>query len=144
MLHTTRRQDGDCDRASQFGSRFGFACHQYSSSIATSALVDFADSHKPEQTKVSTYPYGTDPSFLRSSVLYNPKAEPVSSYNMTPYSEGGEAAATGAPFGFYHRDLQGYPLGFPVLLINAMSSTRAAESIAFLMGGNYLDSQVIY
>ncbi len=52
------------------------------------------------------HPYGTDPVFLRNSVLYEPDlADNVGDYYNT---SGGaeEVSVTGAPFGFFHRGLQ--------------------------------------
>jgi hypothetical protein len=50
-----------------------------------------------------------------------------------------QVSATGAPYAFFHRPLQGYPAGFPVLLPNALPSGRAAALLQYLLDGSYLD-----
>ncbi len=37
--------------------------------------------------------------------------------------------------------LQGYPVGFPVLLVNRLSQHRSADVLQFLMDGNFLDKR---
>lgn len=37
--------------------------------------------------------------------------------------------------------LQGYPAGFPVLMVNRLSSIRSARLLQYLIDGNYLDKR---
>lgn len=86
-----------------------------------------------------TAPYGVDPSFLRSSGLYNPDlvGDEKMYYNVSDKGEVSEA--TGAPYGFFYKSLQGYPPGFPILVANKMGAKRAGEAVQYLLDGNYVD-----
>jgi len=75
---------------------------------------------------------------MSSSSLYDPTliGREGDFYNV---SSPEEMAVTGAPFGFFSRDLTGLPTGFPVLVPNRLSAQRAAHVVTYLMDGNFLD-----
>jgi hypothetical protein len=138
LLHSTRKS-----APARCGSRYAaldFACR------AGNGVVGLKDNATAAQYVAALLaaqadggaPYGTDPVFLRSSLLYQPSLEDslADYYNL---SDRQQVSVTGAPYGFFPRQLPGYPVGFPVLLHNALPAARAAVLLQYLLDGNYLD-----
>ncbi|PNW72097.1 hypothetical protein CHLRE_16g682550v5 [Chlamydomonas reinhardtii] len=143
LLHATRRaidELGRCTdvRAARF-KQLNFECIRHTVG-SSSAPLSAATRDRLFATELHPlHPYGVDPVFLPSSALYDSHLSDstVQYYNTTAGS--GEVSATGAPYAFYHRPLQGYADGFPVVLPVELSSTRMADLLRYLQDANYLD-----
>ncbi|KAK9804848.1 hypothetical protein WJX72_008548 [[Myrmecia] bisecta] len=127
---TSRQQDLD------------FRCQE----LAIYAALNDTDSTRfiselQRQRLSSKLPFGVDPVFLQQSSLYDNSLAGAEAdyYNVSAGSP--EASAIGTPFAFYQRDLPGWPTGFPVVVENQLSATRAGDIITYLQDGNYLDAQ---
>ncbi|KAG2451339.1 hypothetical protein HYH02_003943 [Chlamydomonas schloesseri] len=142
LLHATRRvvdELGRCNdtRAARF-RQLNFDCVRHT--VGSIAPLSEATKDRLFATELdSRHPYGVDPVFLPSSSLYDSRlSDSVAQYYNTTAGSG-EVAATGAPYAFHHRPLQGFADGFPVVLPVELSSARLADLLTYLQDANYLD-----
>ena len=84
-------------------------------------------------------PYGSDPVFMRSAALYNPRmaGKEGDFYNLTAGSL--DVNIQGRPNGFYPRDLDGRPGGFPVVIPNTADKYHSSRLLGVLQEGAFFD-----
>ncbi|GLC65055.1 hypothetical protein PLESTF_000241800 [Pleodorina starrii] len=144
MLHGVRRsmdEHGLCkdDRGDFRNLNFDCVRHAVKQDFAFSNTISsFLGSLFGTETN-SLHPYGTDPVFLPRSSLYDARlADKVNQYYNTTHGSG-EVSATGAPYSYFPKRLQGYPTGFPVMLSNQLTERRLWQMITYLKDSNFLD-----
>ncbi|GLC65051.1 hypothetical protein PLESTF_000241400 [Pleodorina starrii] len=132
MLHSVRwpmDEPCHCDDVRRPFNTLNFDC----SRLNTSGACSNATKANP------LHPYGIDPVFLSSSSLYDARlSDKVNQYyNTTP--ESNEVSATGAPYSYFPKRLQGYLDGFPVLMPNSLTDRRVRQLLTYLQDSNFLD-----
>ncbi|KAG2430825.1 hypothetical protein HXX76_009800 [Chlamydomonas incerta] len=143
LLHATRRVVDELGRCTDGRSvrfkQLNFDCVRHTVGSSAPPLSDAARDRLFASELEPLHPYGVDPVFLPSSALYDSRLSDSAAqyYNTTAGS--GEVAATGAPYAFHHRPLQGFADGFPVVLPVELSSARLAELMTYLRDARYLD-----
>jgi hypothetical protein len=140
FLHATRRPAGAACAPGSHAAALSFDCARAAAGVPLSRNGTAAAAAALAASSPSALaPYGIDPAFLRSSSLYRPDLAGREGlyYNTSDPHE--VAASTGSPYGFFHRRLEGYADGFPILLTNRMGAARAGEAVQYLLDGNYLD-----
>ena len=97
------------------------------------------ESSQLEQLYDPLKPFGSDPVFMRSKALYNPRmaGKEGDFYNLTAGSP--DVNIQGRPNGFYPRALDGRPGGFPVVVPNTADTYHSARLFGVLQEGAFFD-----
>lgn len=120
-------------RSSRFSSLASVCSNQGGSPIVSSSTMK-ASQGRPR-------PVGVDPAFNPSSTLYNPNLDPSLYYNMSSPLE--VNPLTGLPYAFFHQPIPNRPNGYPVLVSEYLSQSRAGQTYEFLQDGDFLDPEFI-
>lgn len=86
------------------------------------------------EDSAATAPFGADPAFLPSSVLYQ------ASQNQSDYYASSEINAYGVPYGFFSRPTRGYSAGYSIIFDSNLDNTGAKQHLQYLLDGFFLDN----
>lgn len=82
----------------------------------------------------STSPYGVDPVFLTTSVLYD------QTLNASDYYAPSEINSQGVPYGFFSRPTKGYSPGYTVVFDTNLNYQQAVDRLQYLQDGFFIDN----